>query len=197
MATFTVLAGLLLSGCAHQFLPGPGMTPFDLSRLQGSCRLMSRQHDSGFSAAGRAGFVAAAAATSLVIDGIRTASDYNDCMTANGALISDGRPHEVLLAAAGASSAPPVQPVGLVPGETPLAGPIPIAPAATPRYAMAPAFVEERTPAGERAISRADTWMKAQAVLNRGDRNSRDLYLVLCGAGDRTSCVMAAALNRT
>ena len=45
----------------------------------------------------------------------------------------------------------------------------------------------------------AAAWPVAQRVLNSvgSDRESRELYIALCNAGDQSACIMAAALART
>lgn len=70
------------------------------------------------------------------------------------------------------------------------------------RPMSAPA-VQEPAPAlmssslsGRRSIDAASGWLQAQAVLDRGDRTSRDLYRVLCKTGDQSACIMVTALQR-
>ncbi len=175
------------------------MTASDLMRAQGACGLASRQHDSGFSATGRPAFVASAAAFSLLADGFRTASDFDDCMLASGMLMKDSRdpPASTSVAAVQpdptrAEPAAPIPnaaaraPAALLAAEQPADAPMP-SPVVTP--------AAYRTLAATRSIESAATWMRAQEVLEQGGRKSRDMYLVLCGAGDRSSCVMAAALG--
>lgn len=58
---------------------------------------------------------------------------------------------------------------------------------------------EARTERAARAVRVADAWLQAQRILDQPDADWRkgSLYLALCGAGDRSSCFMAAALDRS
>jgi hypothetical protein len=170
------------------------MTPTDLARAAGTCGMVSRQHDSGFAARGDYRFVAAAAVSSLLVDAVRTSSDYNDCMLASGAVPDDGKPH--MPAQPGPAPAPAMVAREDLPAPAPLLYGAQVQPALA---RMPPAGYDpapDRMMMASRAIDRPDSWMRAQSIIKRADPKARDLYLVLCGGGDQSSCIMAAALGQ-
>lgn len=85
-AMISTLATMMLAGCAsHAWEPGPNArTNVTFEQQKASCSLMARQGGTGFAAAGRADFVAAAAVGHAIGDGVRANTDFNDCMLASG-----------------------------------------------------------------------------------------------------------------
>jgi hypothetical protein len=185
------LAALSLGGCAyHTYAPGPGMDAAELGPASEHCHEVAQgtAPDTSFEASGSPKFTAAAAGVGFVA-GLLTnvAHDhlaYDDCMQSYGWQIADG----------GTSAPAPAQPVAMM--------------AASPRQpiqmqTLAPLVSTPvdtaRAERAERARSTAEVWVRAEEILDAPDSNphKRGLYAVLCDAGDRSACFMAAALNRT
>lgn len=90
------LSLVLLAGCAsHTWAPGPDARgTFDEAR--GRCSLMARHSGHGFYAAGSERFVASAALGAAIGNAIRTQNDFNDCMSANGWVMTDSHAQNAL-----------------------------------------------------------------------------------------------------
>lgn len=106
----------------------------------------------------------------------------------------------MLAAAALAGCAPvPLLPAEVANGDTDLLlGGIAALPAAPGPPGVAPDAPTAATPqsdAAARALRAADAWGEATRLMNLpfGDPRKRDMFLVLCGAGDDSACVMASA----
>ena len=79
-------AALMVGGCAHyQWVPvGQGASLDNFEATQARCNYMARHGGSDFVVAGDPKFVAGATLGHAIGEGIRTAQDFNDCMTMNG-----------------------------------------------------------------------------------------------------------------
>src|ERR1044072_8072610 len=94
----TILAALAasaLSGCAHDFVPGPGTSVLSLEPDKATCRLMARGMESGYSfgAYGSPKFVAISTGVAGIFYGVSAAveqaTNYDDCMMAKGYQIAE------------------------------------------------------------------------------------------------------------
>ena len=188
------VASMMLSACAiRTWTPAPGKDPAELSRDSGRCELYAQgsEPDTSFEATGSARNVAIASGVMPAVGGVATAARdadaYNNCMEAAGWIPADRDQQVATLPAA-------PQPVTATPlpalqGAPPAAGPAPL-----PVYATAPPPDAEQRAAQARA---EQAWVSAQRVMNTGsDRQRRSLYGSLCGAGDGSACLRAAALSR-
>jgi hypothetical protein len=202
LSLLVALSTLSLSACAIQtWAPGPGKVAAELGPDSARCRLLARgtEPDTSFEASGSPKTVAIAATTMAVMGGIATAvhdsETYNDCMQAAG-WIPVGQTQSAVVA----SAVPlPVTaaPLPDLPAASTSAPAPPLAVAMTPLPEQA-AEARERSEAAERAEAAAQAWLVAEEVLNsNSDSQKRGLYGALCGAGDRSACVMAMALSRS
>ena len=191
-----LLALTILSGCAHDLVPGPGMTSYDLSRVQGQCRYAARHGGGGFAAFGNAKVVLAAGVGYAIGSAIRTGQDYNDCMRALGAVDQTDAPPTAT------ASSTPVLREPLAPPGAPIIAvssyshpqPVPLSISNDPSY-FPTIYQTGLGLDASRSVDVAASWLQANDVLNRNDAQSRGLYAALCKAGDKTSCVMAASFR--
>lgn len=218
------VASLSLGACAIQsWTPGPGVDPTQLSRDSARCRLFARGTRPGmaFEASGSPRNVAIASGAALVAGGVATAvhdaETYDDCMQAVGWIPAENVkqasavqaiPTPVtatpLPALAPVAQALPVgvaqptpQPAMAAPLSLAYAPPLPSPALQQPLVATAASPPDARTDAQTRAEQAAQAWLSAQRVMNEGsDTQRRSLYGALCGAGDRSACAAAMALNR-
>jgi hypothetical protein len=192
-------ASISLGACAIQdWAPAPGKDPAQLSQDSARCRLFAHgtRPDTTFEAAGSPRDVAIVSGVALVAGGIATAahdaSTYDDCMEAVGWVPADN----VKQATAGQATPATVLPVVATPLPVIYATPAPLQPAPIATTFPLP-FAPPQTEAQVQGQAAAQAWVSAQQVLNTGPGTERlGLYGALCGAGDRSACLMAAALNR-
>src|ERR1044072_6424163 len=111
----TILAALAasaLSGCAHDFVPGPGTSVLSLEPDKATCRLMARGMESGYSfgAYGSPKFVAISTGVAGIFYGVSAAveqaTNYDDCMMAKGYQIAERATTTSTLALAATTSQP-------------------------------------------------------------------------------------------
>ncbi len=196
------LGAMSLGGCAyHTYAPGPGVDAADLGPVSEHCHevAQSTAPDTSFQVSGSPGAIAAGAAVGFAAGLVTTVAHdhqaFDDCMQSYGWRIAD----------AGTSAPAPVQPVAMA-----AAGPPPaiqvetLAPPAIQVQTLAPPpswppVDTARAIRAERARRTAEAWLHAEEILDAPDANphKRGLYAVLCDAGDRSACFMAAALDRT
>lgn len=194
------LVGILLAlgACAsHTYAPGPGKNLAEFGPDSGRCNLFAEQTRPamGFGASGSPKAVGIATGAALVFGGIATAvhdsETYDNCMQASGWLVRDnGATGAAVVQPALASSTgmwsgggmpavpQPVMQSALPPAEGPVFPYAPVDPARAQRIA--------------RARDAAQSWLLAEGILNGPDTaRRRSLYVALCKAGDRSSCLMA------
>lgn len=176
----------------------------DVAPAKANCSIMARHGGNGFAAAGRVAFVAAVAIGNGISNAIQANADYNDCMLAQGFQIDDGKSPR---AQSDSRMLASEIPTSSAQDQTSRAGavlPMAVANRMQVRPTLIPTdfpvpgviFASRENAAARRAVDSADRWMSAQDVLvRRSDRKSRDLYLVLCGAGDDSACAMGLALT--
>ena len=182
-ATPALLGLLCLGACSHQYAPGPGKSDAEYGPDYGRCRLYahSTRPDTSFAFSGSQKSVAIASGAALVLGGLETVAHdqeaVDDCMLANGWLHADGQTATV-------------QPV--------TATPLPPPEATTTQATAPPTQPDPRTEQIREAYRAAEAWAMAEAVMNNRlgtDQDRRALYLSLCGAGDRSACMMVTSLT--
>lgn len=84
--TFAIAAiGLLLTSCAsYNWAPGPNAVTTDFNMQKAQCSLMARNGERGFVAVGSPSYVAGASIGNAIGEGVRTQTNFNDCMMATG-----------------------------------------------------------------------------------------------------------------
>jgi hypothetical protein len=199
MATLGI-ALMSVGACVnHTYAPGPGMSATDQGPDAARCRLYARgtRPSMAFEASGSQKAVAIESGVALGLGVVGTlvhdSETYDDCMQARGWLVADEA------AAASGAAQQPAATTGVVPQPVSQAQlpPLAMAPVA-PVALLPPPVISAREEQAARAEIAAEAWFEAERTMNEpgGARDKELLYTVLCNAGDRSSCLMAVALNR-
>ena len=192
MVTATVVG---VGGCAKTFVAPPGMPPNQYAYILAAC------HQEGQAAGDSVGVASSHArrpstrlaqdAAAAIVSGVAAAIDsnvaFNNCMAASGAIDADSLPKTQV--AAGGLYTPVARPVASATGLLQTQG--------GAEYQLS-SYSPPQDSRAERAQIAASNWLMAEHILDEAgsDIRKRDLYLVLCGAGDKSSCIWASALSR-
>jgi hypothetical protein len=187
-STVGIATLIALSGCATNWMAPPGVPPDQFVSMMSVCQQQGAAAGGDLSvptsharkASTRFAEDLAAGVAVSIGSAVQSAAAYNNCMEANGAV--DASKLSKMQLAAVYSSAQPVAPAQL--------------PQPGPGYL--PTMYSVPDDSAARAQLAASNWITAQRILNSPDEQPRkhDLFLVLCGAGDETACIRAAALDR-
>jgi hypothetical protein len=187
-STVGVATLIALSGCATNWMAPPGVAPDQFASMMSVCQQqgaaaagdLSVPTSHAHKASTRFAEDLAAGLAVSIGSAVQSAASYNNCMEANGAL--------------DASKLSKIQLAALY------SNPQPVAPTQPPQPGLGylPTMYSVPNDSAARAQFAASNWITAQRILNSPDVQPRkhDLFLVLCGAGDETACIRAAALDR-
>jgi hypothetical protein len=166
------------------------MSAMNQAQDSANCRQYARstRDDTSFGVSGSPKAVAIGVGVGLLVGAIDNAvhdsAAVDDCMGGLGYQIADAKPAGPNVMQPLATTAAYTQPDGTPPYQ--------VAPSLTPVSAAD----AERVIRAARAERTAEAWLVAEGILDRpdSDREKFRLYKSLCGAGDRSACVMTEAL---